>query len=57
MPAHAAAILPAPRAALTVTTVQTPAPAADEVLVRVRAVAINPSTGSSRAPAASPTDG
>ncbi|WJS90706.1 zinc-binding alcohol dehydrogenase family protein [Microbacterium testaceum] len=42
MPAHAAAILPAPRAALTVTTVQTPAPAADEVLVRVRAVAINP---------------
>ncbi len=42
MPSHAAAILPAPRASLTVTTVPTPVPAADEVLVRVRAVAVNP---------------
>lgn len=42
MPTHAAATLAAPRAALTVTTVDTPTPAADEVLVRVRAVAVNP---------------
>ena len=42
MSSHTAALLPSPRAALTVTTVETPTPAADEVLVRVRAVAINP---------------
>ncbi|WP_136588051.1 zinc-binding alcohol dehydrogenase family protein [Microbacterium hydrothermale] len=42
MSAHAAALLPAPRAALTRGTVDTPVPATDEVLVRVRAVAVNP---------------
>ncbi len=42
MSSHAAALLSAPRAALTRGTVDTPAPAADEVLVRVRAVAVNP---------------
>ncbi len=45
MSSHAAALLSAPRAALTRGTVDTPAPAADEVLVRVRAVAVNRSTG------------
>ena len=42
MSSHAAALLSAPRAALTRGTVDTPAPAADEVLVRVRTVAVNP---------------
>ncbi|MEW1708487.1 zinc-binding alcohol dehydrogenase family protein [Microbacterium sp. NPDC089190] len=42
MTMHAAATLAAPRAPLTVTEVETPAPAADEVLVRIRAAAINP---------------
>lgn len=42
MSTHAAATLAAPRAPLTLTTIETPTPAADEVLVRVRAVAINP---------------
>lgn len=42
MTSHAAALLAAPRAALTLGTLDTPAPAADEVLVRVRAVAVNP---------------
>lgn len=39
---HAAAVLPAPRARLSVERMPTPDPAADEVVVRVRAVAINP---------------
>lgn len=42
MSRHSAAMLTAPRASLTVTTAATPTPADDEVLVRVRAVAINP---------------
>lgn len=42
MSTHVAATLATPRAPLTLTTVETPTPAADEVLVRVRAVAINP---------------
>ena len=42
MSSHAAAIMPAPRARLTATTLPTPIPAPDEVLVRVRAVAVNP---------------
>lgn len=42
MTTHTAATLAAPRAPLTVTEVATPTPAADEVLVRVRAVAVNP---------------
>ncbi len=42
MPTHSAAVLPAPRARLNVVDTPTPGPAADEVLVRVRAVAINP---------------
>ncbi|OZD39936.1 hypothetical protein CH252_29690 [Rhodococcus sp. 06-1477-1B] len=42
MPVHAAATLPAPRTALSPATLETPMPAADEVLVRVGAVAINP---------------
>ncbi|WZH38454.1 MAG: zinc-binding alcohol dehydrogenase family protein [Microbacterium enclense] len=42
MSTHSAATMPAPRARLTVSTVPTPEPAADEVLVRVGAVAVNP---------------
>jgi NADPH:quinone reductase-like Zn-dependent oxidoreductase len=39
---HSAAVLTASRAPLVTTTVPDPEPAADEVLVRVRAVAVNP---------------
>jgi len=42
MSTHSAATLPAPRARLTIQTLPTPEPAADEVLVRVRAAAVNP---------------
>lgn len=42
MPTHSAAVLPAPRARLTTRPLPTPEPAADEVLVRGRAVAVNP---------------
>lgn len=42
MSVQTAAVLPAPRARLEVITTDIPAPAADEILVRVRAVAINP---------------
>lgn len=42
MSVHSAAVLPAPRAPLAVVTATTPEPAADEILVRVRAVAVNP---------------
>jgi len=42
MPTHLAALMPAPRARLVTETVATPEPASDEVLVRVRAVAVNP---------------
>lgn len=42
MPTHSAATLATPRAPLTVASNDTSSPAADEVLVRVRAVAINP---------------
>jgi len=39
---HAAAVLPAPRARLSIERMPTPDPAADEVVVRVHAVAVNP---------------
>lgn len=42
MSVQSAAVLPAPRAALDVVSAAVPEPAADEILVRVRAVAINP---------------
>lgn len=42
MSVHNAAVMPSPRAPLDVATATTPEPAADEILVRVRAVAINP---------------
>ncbi|MCC4247673.1 MULTISPECIES: zinc-binding alcohol dehydrogenase family protein [Microbacterium] len=42
MSVHSAAVLPAPRAPLDVVSATVPQPAADEILVRVRAVGINP---------------
>lgn len=42
MPSHLAAVMPTPRARLAVRPTATPEPARDEILVRVRAVAVNP---------------
>ncbi|MDQ1085449.1 MULTISPECIES: hypothetical protein [Microbacterium] len=42
MSTHVAATLATPRARLALAEVRTPAPGADEIVVRVRAVAVNP---------------
>lgn len=42
MSQHSAAVLPTARAALVVASVATPEPRADEIVVRVRAAAVNP---------------